>query len=118
MELRRAIYELCWLLGPSVHEIRSCRQDEFSLQSYFLVGVFHLKDYQGDRFSTSASAHEEAAPLKQKDFLSLSASKKERQEFRSRCSKLWMISANSRDACSLPCPQRLNVCANSHATLW
>jgi hypothetical protein len=42
MELRRAIYELCWLLGPSVHEIRSCRQDEFSLQSYFLVGVFHL----------------------------------------------------------------------------
>src|SRR2546421_3789893 len=31
------------LLGPSVHEIRSCRQDRFSLQSYFLVGVFHLK---------------------------------------------------------------------------
>ena len=63
--------ELCWLLGPSVHKIRS-----------------------------------------------LPASKKERLEFRSRCSKLWMISANSRDACSLPCPQRLNVCANSHATLW
>src|SRR5260221_12862686 len=89
---------LCWLLGPSVHEIRSCRQDRFSLQSYFLVGVFHLKDYQGARFSTSASVHEEAASVKQKDFLSLPASTKERQEFRSRCSKLWMISANSRDA--------------------
>ena len=89
---------VCWLLGPSVHKIRSWRQDNFSLQSYFLVGVFHLKDYQGDRFSTSASAHEGAASLRQKDFLSLPASKKERQAFRSRCSKLWMISANSKDA--------------------
>jgi len=88
------------LLGPSVRKIRSCRQDNFTLQSYFLDCVFYLKDYQGDRFSTSASEHEGASSLKQKDFLSLPASKKVRQEFRSRCSRLWMI------------------CANSYATLW
>jgi len=49
-----------WLLGPSVHKIRSCRQDNFSLQSYFLDCVFHVKDYHGDRFSTSASEYEGA----------------------------------------------------------
>jgi hypothetical protein len=58
----------------------------------------HLKDYQGDRWSTSASEREGAASLKEKDFLSLPVSKKERQEFPSRYSKLWIICENSRDA--------------------
>jgi hypothetical protein len=62
------------------------------------VVFLHLIDYQEDRCSTSASEGEGAASLKQKDFLSLPASKKEGQEFCSRYSKLWIICANSRDA--------------------